>query len=119
MDRKPLPTVNGKTVAAGTENETFWAEIGAGTDTTSGWDKLVVPSGVEYKNCRISVRAETDTAALTEDPITFLFSSNSDGAGATIAYGGLIPGAAKKEGDTIGYLKQGTVGRKVAILVLS
>lgn len=119
---KQLPREKGDVVcAAGSENKTFWAEIGEGENlykTTDGWDAIILPEGVEIKNCTIQVRSFLDATALTEDPIPFLFSSESDGTGSIKIYSVFNPGAAKMSG-ILGYVYTGVIGYKIAVLGLS
>jgi len=109
---------NGKTTAAGTYNQTFFATIGAGTVTTTGWDEIKLPIGVECKNCLICPRSALDATALTEDPIKFLYSTVADGTGGVPCPGAISPGVRKYSGDTLGYIKTGTAGQKVSIMIL-
>lgn len=121
-DMKQLPREKGDVVcAAGSENKTFWVEIGEGVDlykTTDGWDAVTIPEGVEVKQGTIQVRSFADVTALTEDPIPFLFSSEADGSGSIKVYTTIKPGAAKKEG-ILGYVFTGIAGRKIAVISLS
>ena len=109
---------NGKVLAAGTYNQTFFATIGAGTVTTTGWDEIKLPANVECKNFIICPRSALDATALTEDPIKFLYSTVADGTGGVPCPGVIIPGIKKSGGDTLGYVKTGVAGLKVSVLVI-
>ncbi|MCP4116456.1 MAG: hypothetical protein GY737_13810 [Desulfobacteraceae bacterium] len=110
---KQLPReLGGKICADGSENKTFHVT------TTTGWDAVSLPAGVECKNSIIQVRFADDATALSEDPIPFLFSSESDGSGSLRFTGGVSPGAGKISG-ILGYVYTGVAGRKIAVMVLA
>lgn len=120
MKSMPLDD-NGKPYAIGSENKTFWAEIQTGEDlykTTTGWDPVTLPDGVEVKQCVIQVRSFDDATALSEDAIPFLFSSESDGSGSIACKAAFQPGAAKVSG-ILGYVYTGVADRKIAVVGLS
>ncbi len=105
--------------AAGTDNKTFWAEIQTGADlykTTTGWDAIILPNGVECKNCIIKMRSFDDAAAVGEDEIPYLFSSEADGTG-SIKVKTLGTGARKLSG-IIGYVWTGVAGYKISVIVV-
>jgi len=119
MDFKRQPQDNsGQVCASGTDINTFWAEIGTGGDiykTTTGWDPVMVPDGVECKGVDIQVRPFADADALGEDPIPFLFSSESDGAGSVSVLGSISLSIAKNSG-IYGYVWSGVADRKIAVI---
>ena len=111
----------GNVVATGTANKTFWAEIGAGVDlykTTTGWDPVTIPDGVELKGCAIKVRELVDATAMVTEDIPFLFSSNSDGSESVYVSNSITPRVAKTSG-ILGYVWTGTAGRVISVISVS
>jgi len=116
---KQLPRDKGDSVcAAGSENKTFFATIGAGTATTTGWDAVTLPEGVECKQCIIQVLTGTVADDVAADPIPFAFSSESDGSAYNIVSSLMAPGVGKSSG-ILGYVYTGTADLKIAVTVLS
>ena len=118
---KKLPLdPDGKVIADGTANKTFWAVIqtvaGDEQKTTTGWDAVTVPTGVELKGCAIKVREFVDATAMTTENIPFLFSSNSDGSESVYVSNAVIPCVAAIAGDILGYIWTGTAGRVISVI---
>ena len=109
---------NGKVLAAGTYNQTFFATIGAGTVTTTGWDEIKLPASVDCKSFQISVRNAVDATAISETAVKFLFSTVDDGTGGIPCIGSITRDIRKVGGDTLGYVKTGVANLKVAVLVI-
>lgn len=115
---KPLPRdFYGNIYAGGTENITFFAPIGAGTDTTIGWDEVILPDGVECKGAVIQVLSGDVNTDIAEGSIPFAYSTTPGGAAYQIVDSVFSPGVAKASGS-LGYIYTGVAGRKIAITVL-
>ena len=109
---KELPRdVNLKVCSVGSENITFQKT------TTTGWDEVVLPDGVECKNAIIKVRSTDNATAVAEDDIKFLFSSQADGTGG-FPSNGIGTGTGKVSG-TLGYVYTGTASQLIVVIVVA
>jgi len=104
--------------APSTKPTTFFAEIGSNTNTTAGWDAVILPNNVPCKQCIIQVLTGTLATDLTADPIPFAFSSLPDGSAYSIVSSVLIPGVSISTG-TLGYVYTGIAGRKIAVTAIA
>ncbi len=118
-ERKPLPTVNGRTVASGTDTDSFWLDP-AGDLTfaaSGGWDPVTLPTDVECKIALIQVHNGVTDFTQKDNPDMFYHSSNPDGSGWTWHVGAFTMSIGKTEGN-LGYVKA-PAGRKIAVKALS
>ncbi len=109
-----------RTLAAGTQEKTFYPDIGdTGLTVEDTWHEVILPEGVKCKAVLIQVQNATVTDFNTDtDCVGFLYSSQDGGPG--FLYQAIGRGIARAaEGpDSLGFIKA-VAGKRIVVSVIS